>query len=171
LTALPFGGLALGALFAPGQEKLTPLVAGAFTILCLLLFYYVFRDSTPSRVRAWGIGLVVTGLFVFFVYMGLWFALVKDVDGMKQLLGFSQTDQAREAVQDKRADSDSPRDLLKVFGYESADRIWTGRTVGQMSLFVTFCASCGCTAGGFFLLTLRNFIEDRAAATALAAAS
>jgi hypothetical protein len=166
LTALPVGGLALGALFAPDQEKITPVAASVFTILCLLLLYYMFRDGTPDRVRVWGIRLVVTGLVLLFAYMALWFALVKDVDGTKQLFGFSLTDQAREAVQNRTAASDTPRDLLKAFGYESADRIWQGRWAAQVLLFGTFVLGCVGAAGGFFLLTLRNFIVDRQVATA-----
>jgi hypothetical protein len=169
LTALPFGGLALGELFAPGQEKVTPIVAGVFTVLCLLLVYYTFRDSAPDLVQTWGTRLIVTGLALLFAYMIIWFALIKDVDGTKQLLGFSLTDQAREAVQKRTAASDTPKDLLKTFGYESADRIWQWRGAAQVLLFSTFTIGCVCAASGFFLLTLRNLILDRIAAAAAAA--
>jgi len=166
LTCLPFGSLAKEALFAPGQEKVTPILAGAFTLLTLVLLYYLFRDWSQSRVKPWSIGLILTGLVLIFVYLGFWFALVSDVDGTKQLLGFTLTDRAGAAIQDKTAASDSPRDLLKCFGYESADRVWKGRTAAKIVLFATFVVGCMCTAGGFFLLTLQNFIRDQAAKVA-----
>jgi hypothetical protein len=166
LTALPFGTLAAGDLFAPGQEVVTPVVAGLFTLLTVLLLYYSFRDATPSRVQKWGIGLVLTGLIVFFIYMGLWFSLVRKIDGTKQLMGFGLKDEALEAVRNHVAASAAPEDVIKPFGYRSADRVWKGRTAAHILLFATFAVGSLSAAGGFFLLTLRNFLTDQTTATA-----
>jgi hypothetical protein len=167
LAAFPFGALALGLLFAPDQEIVTPIIAGLFSLLMLLLLYYVFRDASPSLVWSWGVALVPIGLTLLLVYMGFWFALVRQVEDRKQLLGFSLTDGANAAVRNRTAASDSPRDLLRCFGYESADRIWKGRTAAKIVLFALFVIGCACATGGFFLLTLRNFLVDRDAKLAI----
>lgn len=163
LTGLPFAALVADSMFAPGQERIVPLVAGAFAVLTLLLLYYAFRDGTRRRALGWGISLSLAGLALFLAYFVFWTALVREVGGTKQLLGFALTDQARAAVKDGTAESDDPKDLLKSFGYESAGRIWKGRTAALIVLLVTFVLACPLAAGGCFLLMLHNTLADREA--------
>lgn len=157
ITVLPFGGLlAENTLLPPWLGKANVWLAFVASLMTVIVLFYLGKEIPTARISWWVRVLIGGGVASFVIYLVLLASHVVDVDGERHVIGLALTNEARDKLEKKIVISDTPKDFLHAFGYESDGRIWERIWVVNVVLVVCFSATFAFLSGAFFLLLLGN---------------
>jgi hypothetical protein len=153
---------------APPWPPASPVIPALVSIVTILALFLIFRVCSEPFIRRAAAGFIISGMVLSLIYMLMAATYLKDVDGRVHLTGFTLTSEAKQAVDDPKGPRNTPKDLLGYFGYDSEDRIWTGRN-WLMWLFLTLSSlASALVSGGLSLLVVANVVNQRLSAASAA---
>ena len=143
------------SLIPPWPQNSSLLVGGLCTLLILSLFFGIRHQPRRCK-RLWG------GVFLVLVFLGFlgWLAsnavFVVPMHEHFVVKGFCLQQSALNAVEDGRV-TNAPVDLLKAFGENSPQLIWTNVALAKMLVFISFALTFVAVTGSLSAFALQDF--------------
>ena len=166
-TLLPPVIAALGSHLTPpwpGKSVTITISSGLCAFVVLALFFGI-RHQSKSRKRVWGSVLFALTFVAFagWIYSNAFFVVTvrdgNDGDEHRVIRGFSLQEVALEQIENKKV-SDAPVELLKGFGENSPEIIWTHVALAKMLVFVAFVLPFAAAAGTLSAFALQDFARN-----------
>lgn len=160
-TLIPIGGFFIESLLPDVLGQLAPLLGIIGSVLFVLFLYYTNRVRQVAQIEKMAKSLFLVGFICLVIFVCARLVWVTEVDGDWHITGLALTEDAENAVQQKKITNTTPKALLDRMGHDSDDRIWRGRWLVTAVLAFSFAGIFIFSAGSFFLFTLKNLVQDR----------
>lgn len=160
-TLIPIGGFFVESLLPDVLGQLAPLLGIIGSVLFVLFLYYTNRARQVAQIERMGKFLFLVGFFCLVAFVCARLIWVTEVEGDWHITGLTLTEEAENAVQQKKITNTTPKALLDRMGHDSDDRVWRGRWLVTAVLAFSFAGIFAFSAGSFFLFTLQNLVQDR----------
>ena len=151
-------------LIPPWPEKTAVLTSGVCAFVTLSLFFGIRHQSERSK-RLWGALLCALAFIAFLSWIASSaFFVVTVIDGGREhrvIRGFDLQENASKKVESGEV-VNTPAELLKGFGENSPELIWTYVALSKMLVFITFVLTFSSVVGSLSAFALQDFRESDA---------